>query len=160
MVHVPPPPAPAAALAFTPAAPRPRRDGWTADRQTAFIAALAAGDSVTAACRRVGRSPKSAYALRARPDAVSFAAAWDATIADIEVFATSAALDRCLEGTRKPVIYQGRIIGERVVHNDRMLMHLLRRARPTFAPADSAAAFERDLKAITSNNFDAADERL
>ena len=67
-----------AAPVFDPVRLRFRRDGWTPGRQRVFIAALAAGNTVAAACDLVGLAPKSAYRLRARADAASFAAAWDA----------------------------------------------------------------------------------
>lgn len=65
-------------LHFTPV-PRHRSGarGWTADAQHAFIDALSRCGVVAAAARSVGCSPRSAYLLRQRPDAESFAAAWD-----------------------------------------------------------------------------------
>lgn len=129
MVHVPHLPDPDDPFAFIPVAPRARRDGWTAAAQTAFIAALAEGDSVAGAARGVGRSKQSAYALRRRADAVSFAAAWDAVVANITVVASTHGLQRCIEGTMRPVVYRGRIVGERLVHDDRLLMEMLRRTR-------------------------------
>lgn len=42
---------------------------------------LAATRSVTRACQAVGKSAVTAYALRKRPDAKSFAAAWNAAVA-------------------------------------------------------------------------------
>jgi hypothetical protein len=65
-------------LHFTPV-PRHRSGarGWTADAQRAFIHALSRCGVVAAAARSVGCSPRSAYQLRQRPGADSFAAAWD-----------------------------------------------------------------------------------
>ena len=54
-----------------------RRDGWTPDKQRAFIERLGECGVVSIAARAVGMSPKSAYVLRKRPGAESFAAAWD-----------------------------------------------------------------------------------
>lgn len=71
--------APDAPRNFVPVAmTRTRRDGWTPDRQHAFIAALARTAVVAKAARAVGMSAKSAYALhkRAKPGS-SFARAWD-----------------------------------------------------------------------------------
>ena len=59
-------------IPFTPVPLQPRHDGWTPDRQAAFIDALAHSGCVDEACRSVGMGRASAYALRARPDAVSF----------------------------------------------------------------------------------------
>jgi hypothetical protein len=75
MIRVSSPSAPA--LAFTPVPLRARRDGWTAERQHAFIAALAETRCVAEACRSVGVSTQSAYALYRRPGAESFRAAFD-----------------------------------------------------------------------------------
>lgn len=57
--------------------PRTRHDGWTAERQALFVAALRIGGSITRAAAAVGMSRKSAYALRGRPSGARFAAAWD-----------------------------------------------------------------------------------
>jgi len=69
--HVPP---------FYPVPTRRRRDGWTMQRQADFLGMLAETGSVMGACEAVGMSRKSAYKLRARPEAESFAAAWDAAL--------------------------------------------------------------------------------
>ena len=65
---------------FYPVPTRARRDGWTVQRQADFLGMLAETGSVMGACEAVGMSRKSAYALRARPGAESFAAAWDAAL--------------------------------------------------------------------------------
>src|SRR3954447_11364488 len=61
---------------FTPVPLRYRHDGWTAQRQVAFLKALAATSCVADACKAVGMSRDSAYDLRARPSAIAFRAAW------------------------------------------------------------------------------------
>jgi hypothetical protein len=66
--------------AFYPVPTRTRRDGWTVERQADFLGMLAETGSVIGACEAVGISRKSAYQLRARPGAESFAAAWDAAL--------------------------------------------------------------------------------
>ena len=60
---------------------RTRRDGWTAERQLAFLGALARTRSVTRAAASVGMSRESAYRLRARQGGALFAAAWDRVLA-------------------------------------------------------------------------------
>ena len=75
---------PVSASASAPAPPpaaRVRRDGWTADRQMAFIRVLFAGGSVTRAAAAAGMSRESAYRLRARPGHAAFARAWDCAVA-------------------------------------------------------------------------------
>ncbi len=112
---------------FVPVAPRPRRDGWTPAVQHAFIAAIAVGGSVSEACRHVGRSRKSAYALRQRDDAAEFAAAWDDAISGSEDHLVDGAVERCIDGLKVPVFYRGRHVGERSVYDNRLLMFMLRR---------------------------------
>lgn len=121
MVHIPD------FAPFAPAAPRPRRDGWTPATQQSFIAALAVGGSVIDACRHVVRSRDSAYKLRQRPDAAGFAAAWDEAIAGTEDELVDAAVERCVEGRRVPVIYRGVTVGDRIEYDNRLLMFMLRR---------------------------------
>jgi len=55
-----------------------RQDGWTPDAQRAFLEAIAEGHTVEAACRFVGLSFQSAYALRRRAAGASFALGWQA----------------------------------------------------------------------------------
>ncbi|RHW18888.1 hypothetical protein D1610_01725 [Sphingomonas gilva] len=60
---------------------RSRRDGWTPERQRAFIAALSRTGIVARAARAVGMSAKSAYALYNRaPPGGPFARAWNDAI--------------------------------------------------------------------------------
>lgn len=62
----------------TSATPRAQRhDGWTPDRQRAFLEAVADGHSVEAAARSVGLSAASAYAFRRRAAGAAFALGWD-----------------------------------------------------------------------------------
>ena len=63
--------------AFTPV-PRQcnRHDGWTPERQRAFIEALADLGSVKHAAARINMSAVGAYTLRRQPGAEGFRAAW------------------------------------------------------------------------------------
>jgi hypothetical protein len=65
---------------FYPVPTRTRRDGWTPQRQADFLGMLAETGSVMGAREAVGMSRRSAYALRARAEAGSFAAVWDAAL--------------------------------------------------------------------------------
>ncbi|MGA9581542.1 MAG: hypothetical protein WBR13_06200 [Allosphingosinicella sp.] len=60
---------------------RARNDGWTAERQRAFITALARTGCIGRAAAAAGMSRESAYRLRRRKGAESFAAAWDSILA-------------------------------------------------------------------------------
>jgi hypothetical protein len=65
---------------FYPVPLRAMRNGWTHGRQADFLGHLAETGSVSAACACVGMSRNSAYKLRKKPGAESFAAAWDAAL--------------------------------------------------------------------------------
>jgi len=118
------------ALAFTPVPVRPRRDGWTAQRQFDFLEALAATACVEEAARHVGMSERSAYRLRLRVGAKNFREAWDAAL-DIGVHRLEqAVLGRALRGVRRPVFYQGEQVGEWRDYDERLAMFLLRYRRP------------------------------
>src|SRR4051812_28528512 len=75
-VEAAPPPPP-----FAPVPLRSRQDGWTVERQRTFIAALARTGCVGRAALEAGMSRESAYRLRRRKGAESFAAAWDSILA-------------------------------------------------------------------------------
>ena len=66
--------------AFEPVPRKYRRDGWTPERQQAFIAALADTGNVTAACEHVGMTTEGVYYLRRQPGAESFARAWEVAL--------------------------------------------------------------------------------
>lgn len=121
-------------LTFTSVPVRARHDGWTPARQVAFVAALAGTRSVVAAARAVGLSFQTAYRLRARTDAASFAAAWDRALAGPVLPTTFTG--RAVGGIATPIMYRGRQVGERRRYDDRLAMYLL-------APAIRNAAAPR-----------------
>lgn len=114
-------------LAFTPVLVKPRHDGWTPDRQRGFVLRLALAGCVAAAARGVGKSSASAYALRKRADATSFAATWDKACGWGVDRTTDAALERALVGEAQPVFYRGRQVGTRVRHDHRLAIAVLGR---------------------------------
>jgi hypothetical protein len=122
-------PAPSAESAadFTPV-PRlcKRHDGWTPERQRAFIEALAETGSAATACRMVNMSLATAYALRHHPQGGSFARAWEAALRCGVERLRDEAFDRAMNGQLHPVIAAGKVIGYRRVKNDRLLMYMLR----------------------------------
>lgn len=129
-------------IAFDPVPTAPRRDGWTPARQRAFIDALGKCGLVAAAAREVGMTPKSAYRLRARGDAASFAAAWDVAVDQGRTFATDTAIERAMEGVAEPVFRGGLQVGERRRYDNRLLIAALRHWRPvTDDSAATLAAF-------------------
>lgn len=99
---------------FDPVPVRARKDGWTVERQREFIRMLHVTRSVGKAAGAVGMSRKSAYRLRDRPGAESFAAAWDAAFALRPPPAStnvSQLWHRVLFGKVKPIIRGGQQIG-------------------------------------------------
>ncbi|QDK34750.1 hypothetical protein [Sphingomonas sp. IC081] len=119
--------------AFSPVPLRARADGWTAARQAAFLGALAETGSVREAAARAGMTRETAYRLRRRPGAGSFAAAWD------KVTGASAQGDRrpkrkvtleeragrALYGVLKVRMYRGRHVAtERKADNCALLAYL------------------------------------
>lgn len=121
-----------------PFAPVPRRrarfDGWTPERQKAFIEALADTGSVKAAAHAVNMSPEGAYQLRRQPGAEEFAAAWNAALDHGIQRLEDIAMERAIHGVEVPVYSYGKLVGSRIVHNDRLLMFMLRnRASDRFA---------------------------
>lgn len=125
---------------FTPVPRKPRCDGWTPDRQRAFIAALAETGSVKHAATRINMSPEGAYTLRRQPGAESFAAAWAAAIDFGVQRLADIALERAIDGTPVPVFWKGEQVGERRRYNDRLLMFMLRNRMPHSYPDGRAPA--------------------
>lgn len=119
---------PLAQLAFTPVPGKARRDGWTPERQIGFIHRLALCGCVGTAASAVGMSRESAYRLRERDRDGSFARAWDVAFGWGERRSADLALERAICGERRPIMYRGRQVGERVVHDNRLAIALLERS--------------------------------
>ena len=124
-------------LAFTPVPTSARHDGWTPDRQRAFIEQLTRCGVVSASAKAVGMSAKSAYALRKRPGAEGFAAAWDRAADEGTCRACDTAIDRALNGTARPIFYRGRQVGERRIYSDALLIAALRNLTSRGTPPGS-----------------------
>lgn len=125
-------PVPAGELpTFTPV-PRKceRHDGWTPERQSAFIEALADTGSVDAACKAVNMSTVGAYHLRRQPEAESFRTAWEAALGLGVARVEDVVMDRALNGVEEPLYSYGKLIGTRRRYNDRLLMFILRNRAP------------------------------
>jgi hypothetical protein len=112
-------------LAFTPVPVKARHDGWSVDRQKWFILRLALGGCVSAAARGVGMTRKSAYRLRDRPGAESFAAAWDRAQGWGQDRTVDVGLERSLCGERVPIVRNGRVVGEMHRYDNRLSMAVL-----------------------------------
>lgn len=115
---------------FAPVSVRHRHNGWTPERQIAFVNALAATANVDEACDAVGMSPRSYYDLRRRPGSGSFRQAVDAAL-DVGIDRLAdAMLGRALHGVATPIFYKGEQIGERRRYDERTAMALLRARAP------------------------------
>ena len=100
---------------FEPVPLRSRRDGWTPERQRAFVALIARGLKPGRAAEWVGMRRQGAYALRERPDAEGFAGAWDAAAAAARRRRAAALTEtslylRAIEGVPVPIRHRGRVV--------------------------------------------------
>jgi hypothetical protein len=111
---------------FTPVPRKYRHDGWTPERQRAFIEALADCGSVTRAAAQVNIAQANAYALRRAPGAEEFRRAWDAALDFGVLRLKDIAFERAIEGQLVPVFVAGRLMGFRRKRNDALLMFCLR----------------------------------
>jgi len=119
------------ALRFVPVSVRARHDGWGEDDQRRFILKLSRGHLVREACRDLGHSRQSAYALRRRKEGGGFAGAWDRAI----VMGRAAMRARARQPTPDlswalatllvPKFYRGRLVGFVQRHDDRNAIRLL-----------------------------------
>lgn len=122
------PPAPAT-LASDPSSVslRARHDGWTPERQRRFLKVLADTGSVTEAADSISISREAAYRLRRRADGAAFAEAWQAALAVGTRRLVDLAFERAIEGVAVPVFHAGKLVGEKRVYSERLLMFLLQR---------------------------------
>ncbi|MEP9358276.1 hypothetical protein [Sphingomonas sp. KR3-1] len=114
---------------YTPVALRHRHDGWTADRQRLFLTALSETGSISDACKVAEVSPRSAYRLRARADAYSFADAWDEALLVSVTRLASLAFERATRGTIRELWKDGVLVAESRQPSDKLLMFLLQHLR-------------------------------
>jgi hypothetical protein len=124
--RVPAPPNGGKPIDFAPVPRKYRHDGWTPERQRAFIEALADTGSVHRAAAMVNMSPEGAYYLRRQPTAESFRAAWNAALDHGVQRMKDIAFERAVEGELIPILAGGKLIGYRRRYNDRLLMFCLR----------------------------------
>lgn len=95
-------------LAFTPVPlDRHRNNGWTVPQQERFILALHVMGSVGQAAKAVGISRQSAYNLREKPGAESFAKSWDNAIELGRQRQFDLAMDRAINGVTTVRVLRG-----------------------------------------------------
>lgn len=138
--------------AFVPVPLRARADGWTAERQAEFLAHLALTGLVGRAAKAVGMTRETAYRLRRRERAESFAAAWDTIVLRLcgmgAVPARKVTLDelkaRAFHGTLRPLTYGGAFTDIAQEHDSAALLRLSRRQ---FSARRRSAATKKGAKA-------------
>ena len=107
-------------------APVPRRwNGWTAERQRSFLAALAESGCISYAAEEAGITARSAYRLRAHRDGANFAIAWDQALRIAAPKLMTIAYERALRGGYRELWRDGRLISETRAPSDRLLVFLL-----------------------------------
>lgn len=111
---------------FTPVPRKYRHDGWTPERQKAFIEALADTGCVSRAAAMCNMAQANAYTLRRAPGAEEFRRAWDAALDFGLQRLKDIAFERAIEGELVPVIVGGKVIGFRRKHNTALLIFCLR----------------------------------
>ena len=109
---------------------RNQHSGWTAERQRKFIEHLSLTGSVGEAAALAGVSSRSAYRLRNKAGAESFARAWDAALSLAATRLAAIAFDRALHGRSERYYRDGELVMERKMPSDYLLTWLLSRLDP------------------------------
>lgn len=138
----PDPTPPGEAAPFQPAQLKPRRDGWTAERQRTFLTVLAETGSISMACCEAGVSSRSAYRLRSHPKGAAFAHAWDMALKLATARLTALAYERATRGTVKETWVEGELKTTTRAPSDKLLMFLLQHLLPAGRPGDRWTGFE------------------
>ncbi len=119
------------APAFTPVPMQRRRhDGWTPERQRAFIEVLSVTGQVAEACRAVGMSRKSAYTLADRRGSESFVAAWGAALMSGQQRMLDQLMERAVRGVTTIVVKRGGAVEIGHGPDGRLLAGFLKSPRP------------------------------
>ena len=135
---------------------RNRHSGWTADRQRKFIEHLSLTGSVGESAALAGVSSRSAYRLRNKAGAESFARAWDSALSLAATRLAAIAFDRALHGRSERFYRDGELVMERKMPSDYLLTWLLSRLDPLQFGSPSAKA----LAAATGDPRDKARKSL
>lgn len=129
-------------MAFTPVAlERVRSNGWSALQQERFIRALAEMGTVGFAAKAVGMTPKSAYRLRERPGAESFASAWDAALDLGRGRQYDVAMERAMEGVTTITVRRGGSVAINAGPDVRLMNAVMRATPPENALKSQRSQF-------------------
>jgi hypothetical protein len=118
-----PAPAKAAPKRRTKVKAKPKRENWTAEMKRTFLANLAATANVQASIRAIGMSESAVYRLRQRSP--EFRADWMAALREGYARLELMVLERAMNGTQKPIMHAGQIIGQVTEYSDRLALTLL-----------------------------------
>jgi hypothetical protein len=141
---------------FEVAPTRNQHSGWTAERQRKFIDHLSLTGSVGEAAAIAGVSSRSAYRLRNKAGAESFARAWDAALSLSATRLAAIAFDRALHGRSERFYRDGELVMERKMPSDYLLTWLLARLDPLqfgSPTAKALAAATGDPRAASRNSL-------
>ena len=128
-----------------------RHDGWTPERITTFLSALAQCGCVEIAARAAGMTRQGAYALRNRAGGGAFALAWDAAVEQLtHARVADEVRSRALHGCVELIVRDGKVWGERHRFDNRLTMALLTRLD---AKRDSRREEDIDTR-IVAGEFD------
>jgi hypothetical protein len=117
-----------AAEVFDPSGRRLRVDGWLPWKKAQFLLVLAAGGVVADACRAVGMSVASAYALKNRRSGRAFGKMWDAImIHRARARHADNNLSRAMDGWVEQIVRDGIVVAERRRFDNRLSMAMLTR---------------------------------
>lgn len=98
------------------------------DWKSPFLTEFAKTGNVKLACGSAGVDRSTPYAAR-KADA-AFAAAWDEAAEDSSDLLEEEARRRAVEGTEKPLLYQGEVVQTVREYSDTLLIFLLKARRP------------------------------
>jgi hypothetical protein len=121
---------------------RVRHDGWTPERQRQYLIALAAMGTVDSAAQAVGMSRISAYKLKGRADAESFAREWDRAVGFGRSMQYDYAMERAINGVTTIRMRLGGAFEVETGRDSKQIMKVLRMPPPRRNP--DAAPPSRD----------------
>lgn len=129
------------------------RNGFGPGKRALFLRVLTRTKRVGEACKAAAVSSSTVYAMRARSP--RFAAAWEKALVDTPPPSViEAALARAVDGWDEPIVFGGKVVGQKKRYSDGLLRDLLRaeqaRVVAAAAKADSASASRgaRDLEGM------------
>jgi hypothetical protein len=141
-----------AAEILDPSGRRLRPDGWLPWKKAQFLLVLASGGVVAEACRAVGMSVASAYALKNRRSGRAFAKMWDAILIHrARARLADSNLERAMNGCVDQVLKDGVVVAERRRFDNRLSMAMLTRLDRL---AESQSGEEAGLLRALSEDFD------